>query len=104
MIRHDQVAGVCDILASRCHEAAERLAPAFGCATVAEIPMPWGKVPETSRRLVSAVAGEVVGPFVTMLDQLVTMIEHDLGPTPPSDLPLVQTARAARDLLQGLGL
>lgn len=104
MIRHDQVGDVCDVLASRFHEAYERLAPSFGYETRTESAKPWGQVPENNRRLMCACAGEVVGPFVTALDNLLAQIEEDLGPTPPSDLPLARVALEARELLHDLGL
>lgn len=42
------------------HEAYERLAPAFGYVTRDETRVPWEQVPERNRRLMIAVAAEVL--------------------------------------------
>jgi hypothetical protein len=47
--------------ARRFHEAYERLAPSFGYETRRESAVPWEDVPEANRRLMIAVASEVMG-------------------------------------------
>jgi hypothetical protein len=42
------------------HEAYERLAPSFGYETRRESAVPWEDVPEANRRLMEAVAAEVL--------------------------------------------
>jgi hypothetical protein len=51
-------------LAQRFHETYERLAPAFGYATRPESAKPWAEVPENNRRLMIAVAADVLA-FLT---------------------------------------
>lgn len=48
-------------LARRFHEAYERLAPSFGYETRKESAKPWEEVPETNRRLMTAVCAEIMG-------------------------------------------
>ena len=48
-----------EILASRFHEAYERLAPAFGYKTRDASAVPWNEVPEGNRRLMIAVCKEL---------------------------------------------
>jgi hypothetical protein len=47
-------------LARQFHEAYERLAPSFGYETRPDSAVPWEKVPEKNRRLMTAVCGEVM--------------------------------------------
>jgi hypothetical protein len=42
------------------HETYERLAPAYGYRTRPESAVPWDQVPETNRRLMVAVAAEIL--------------------------------------------
>ena len=50
------------------HEAYERLAPDFGYETRRESAVPWDEVPENNRRLMVAVAGEVLAALAAARD------------------------------------
>lgn len=50
-----------EALARRFHETYERLAPDFGYETRKASAVPWEQVPENNRRLMTAVASEILG-------------------------------------------
>lgn len=54
-------------LAQMFHEAYERLAPGFGYETRADSRKPWAEVPEANRRLMTAVADEVVSSMARLV-------------------------------------
>jgi len=54
-----------ETIARRFHEAYERLAPTFGYETRVESAVPWEQVPEHNRRLMEAVAAEVLMPLLS---------------------------------------
>jgi hypothetical protein len=66
------------------HEAYERLAPSFGYETRRESAKPWTEVPEQNRRLMTAVAGEVLAA----LQSLATRDREDAA---LADLPAMTT-------------
>lgn len=54
-----------EVVARLFHEAYERLAPAFGYVTRDETRVPWEQVPERNRRLMIAVAAEVLAEILS---------------------------------------
>lgn len=48
------------MVAQQFHEAYERLAPEFGYRTRSASAVPWNRVPENNRKLMTAVASEVL--------------------------------------------
>lgn len=54
-------------LAQMFHDTYERLAPGFGYETRTESRKPWGDVPEANRRLMVAVADEVVSSMARLV-------------------------------------
>lgn len=55
-------------MAQRFHEAYERLAPSFGYETRRESAKPWAEVPDSNRRLMTAVCEEILGLSVAESD------------------------------------
>lgn len=53
-------------LARRFHETYERLAPAHGYETRKESAKPWAEVPEKNKKLMTAVAAEILGEVNAM--------------------------------------
>lgn len=65
-------------LAQLFHETYERLAPAFGYETREASAKPWAEVPDTNKRLMIAVCGEVLETFALQADiERVSGVGHD---------------------------
>lgn len=84
--------GAAEYWAKRFHETYERLAPDFGYETRKESAKPWEDVPEQNKRLMIAVAGEVLGQLLRereeQLEERVKELEsglHFLAPEPKVD-------------------
>ena len=66
-------------LARQFHQAYERLAPQFGHETRKESAVPWDKVPEKNRSLMTAVCGELLADLRAedeRLHQRITELER----------------------------
>jgi hypothetical protein len=90
-----------DALARRFHEAYERLAPSFGYKTREASAVPWEDVPEQNKRLMVAVAGEVlalVRPVegVVLSREEVALLLQGEHAWPQAAAPVLARLRAAR--------
>jgi len=63
-------------LAQLFHEAYERLAPSFAYETRKASAVPWEKVPEKNRKLMTAVCDEILGPLLSDAEGLVRELEE----------------------------